>query len=240
MDMFRDLDCEALSVRDTPAGINLAVNPKKSDLFPSSASMEFTTLPEAEYSLVDYYAVLTSTALRTVINPYRRNSDADFRFLLLVPIPPKWSDFEPSWMSATFDLIHKAPRSDSFPDSHKLLICFSSAIGWGGKNDSVVNATAADADIDRPFSSAVDDREQEFMTELAQGGLRQRRLFRADGSIKIDEDVDVSTARKLFSSALDFESLAIEENHRRLEDTYAASLLNVNRLLNKVCVFYHH
>jgi hypothetical protein len=205
-------------------GQNFAEVPQKEDLFQDAfIYSEITQLSSEDFEFIDFYAVKSSAGHEALANT-NKPLDTDNKVLVVIPIPIQWSTVEPTWITAIIDI---NSLSESISEYHNI-ISLTSAFTWGGRNTSA-NMTNIDEDFDSSWSH-VDD----FLDADVPERLRTRRHLRFTHA----KLFDLNLAQNMFAAAVEADSVVEHRTdpflkRRRLEDTYASSLLHVNRLLNK-------
>ena len=167
---------------------------------------------------------------------------------LVLPVPIVFSEFEVSWLHLDIKLTSKSQQtSSSSSDEKSSQACWSSLISWGGKEPSNITLTPT-SDFNSSKTIHTSNVTSDTIGDQSSGAVNENRrlsLNQHEYSRKSKNVFDLFSNFVNLVHAYDdaFETKAWDDqsnrnsngltDRRRLEDTYASSLLFVNRLLNK-------
>lgn len=221
IELYENAHCDSMNISSVPVGLNSAEVPQKEDLFRGAfIYSEISSLDPEEFDFVDYYALKrhnTRVTEGAAVTPLSLNDD----ILVILPVPFKWSTVEPTWITAAVDI----ELSSETSTENQSVLSLTAAFSWGGKNASK-NITESE-EIDDLWFQSIDDFN---IDDSAERSWTRRQLRHSDRLVQFTK------AQHMFASAIEADSYRQNrraKRHRRLEDTYAASLQHVNRILNR-------
>ena len=212
-------ECSNESIKKLSFSMNDQLNLYRERFFQQEVVGEIS---QSEYIFVDKYFVLNSNFSlppqsvidKLVLKMEENHSNNDTLYVLL-PVPVLWLETRPSFIHAITEIIHRNGTSEL------TISCTSSVFSWGGKNPEFTDS----------FNITAQNNTETHET------LEMRKLYdSSDSNFDLEGKIDFHAAWSSFFEIMDLDKGAVypQHNHRKLEDTYGASLLFVNRLLNKV------
>ena len=206
----------------------------------------FRGLNRSAYAAMDGgFYVLADNYFKEKVMAAEIEKDAA-KIVVLLPVPVKFNDFQSSWLQLQVKLAPMSQQASAFPlNEMPGQACWSSLISWGGKpplNSTII--TTADFKSFTNSTNTTIDNANDYISASRRLTLRKQEKFH--------ESLTNDDVFEIFSKFVDvgaaFSSIGSDDNRlyrthknlenssaggRRLEDTYASSLLFVNRLLNK-------
>ena len=194
-----------------------------------------------------FYLLADATTKQARIDVLKEKTAS--KIAIVLPVPVSFSNFESSWLHLHVAIKQISPNQSphSWDDSYGQA-CWSSLISWGGRRrsdstETVFNSSYDIVNMTNTFLDVIDDvdirsvrkrRLGSTFVENVQKDLTNKVVFEA-----LSEFVDVVDGYDSGDhQVVDLYKKNAKKNSeglrsRRLEDTYASSLLFVNRLLNR-------